>query len=37
MGAESTKKDIRPNKFTKMAEGSERMMYCMLSIENEIF
>ena len=34
MGAENTKKDIWPNKFTKIAEESERMMYCVLRIEN---
>jgi hypothetical protein len=34
MGAENTKKDTWPNKFTKMAVEYELMMYCMLRREN---
>ena len=34
MGAENTKKEVWSNKFTKMAEESERMIYCILRIEN---
>ena len=37
MGAENTKRDIWPNKFIRMVEESELMMYFILRIENYTF